>query len=241
MNDEVSNPSHYNQNGIEVIDVIETYAKDDFRLANVIKYVCRCEYKGRKLQDLEKASWYLNRVIDELQAAEDCAAWEADPANADWTGIDRGVSDWTLDDYTHPNPEEFEELLRAAADNLLEQGIEAPQHSGGYTPREVEVFFQGYECRNQELYEAEAIEKKDELYQTFVHPSPDRIAGDNDAAKEIKDSYYGFDRFAIKGHCANCDAEIRPSQPHVTSGAFEKGILFCSHACIEQLRDWQGR
>jgi len=66
MSDPVNNPSHYNQNGIEVIDVIETYAKDDFRLANVIKYVCRCDYKGKKLEDLKKAAWYLNRVIEEL-------------------------------------------------------------------------------------------------------------------------------------------------------------------------------
>ena len=72
MTDEVNNPSHYNQAGIQVIDVIEIYAKDDFRLANVLKYVCRCEYKGKKLQDLEKAQWYLNRVVDELlQGAAD--------------------------------------------------------------------------------------------------------------------------------------------------------------------------
>lgn len=70
MNDPVNNPGHYNQNGIEVIDVIETYAKSDFRLANVIKYVCRCEYKGKKLEDLKKAQWYLSRVIAELEDEE---------------------------------------------------------------------------------------------------------------------------------------------------------------------------
>lgn len=68
--DVVNNPRHYNQNGIEVIDVIETYAKSDFRLANVIKYVCRCEYKGKKLEDLKKAQWYLTRVIEELEEEE---------------------------------------------------------------------------------------------------------------------------------------------------------------------------
>jgi len=70
MNDEVNNPSHYNQNGIEVIDVIETYAKHDFRLANVLKYVCRAGYKGHPLQDLQKAQWYLNRVVSEMEVAE---------------------------------------------------------------------------------------------------------------------------------------------------------------------------
>jgi len=70
MTDKVNHPAHYNQNGIEVIDVIETYANGDFRLANVIKYVCRCEYKGNKLQDLQKAAWYLTRVIEELTGQE---------------------------------------------------------------------------------------------------------------------------------------------------------------------------
>ena len=68
--DPVHRPAHYNVNGIEVIDVIETYAKHDFRLANVIKYVCRCEYKGKKLEDLKKAAWYLVRVIEELETEE---------------------------------------------------------------------------------------------------------------------------------------------------------------------------
>ena len=71
MNDPVNNPAHYNLNGIEVIDVIETYVKDDYRLGNVLKYVCRSGYKGNKLQDLQKASWYLNRVIEELEDARD--------------------------------------------------------------------------------------------------------------------------------------------------------------------------
>ena len=69
--DEVNRPRHYNLNGIEVIDVIETYVKDDYRLGNVLKYVCRSGYKGNKLQDLQKASWYLNRVIEELEDARD--------------------------------------------------------------------------------------------------------------------------------------------------------------------------
>ena len=90
MNDDVNNPAHYNQNGIEVIDVIETYAKHDFRLANVLKYVCRCEYKGHKLQDLQKAAWYLNRVIEELEDEESLPA------------IDE-FEDYYL--YIHPSPE----------------------------------------------------------------------------------------------------------------------------------------
>ena len=76
--DKVNSPAHYNKGGIEVIDVIETYTKTDFRLANVLKYVCRCEYKGNKLEDLKKAQWYLNRVVDELAESQCFVVTNAD-------------------------------------------------------------------------------------------------------------------------------------------------------------------
>jgi hypothetical protein len=145
MTDDVNNPSHYNKQGIEVIDVIEAYATD-FRLANVLKYVCRCEYKGTKLQDLEKAAWYLNRTIQDLYATADCAEWEADPANADWTGIDRGVSDWTLDDIeVRPvTPEDLELALTALRLNKLRDTPEEclpvdewRTKDGGFSPDEM--------------------------------------------------------------------------------------------------------
>jgi hypothetical protein len=33
---------------------------------NVLKYVSRYKFKGEPLQDLEKAQWYLNRLIKEV-------------------------------------------------------------------------------------------------------------------------------------------------------------------------------
>ena len=62
-NNLVNNPVHYNQNGIEVIDVIEAYNLN-FRLGNVIKYILRSDLKGNKKQDLEKALWYLKREVE---------------------------------------------------------------------------------------------------------------------------------------------------------------------------------
>jgi len=182
MSDPVNNPAHYNQNGIEVIDVIETYAKEDFRLANVIKYVCRCEYKGKKLEDLKKAAWYLNRVIDELAPCE------------------------------------------------------------GYTPREVEVFFQGYDCRKQE----EDEQPEDLSWQDFpglVATLPaDRIAGDDAIAQRIKDAYYSHDRHEIHGYCANCDKELPATEAYITQQAgYETEVKFCSTSCVDKLREWQGR
>ena len=61
--DEIDHPNHYNQGKIEVIDFLEDQLLD-FRLANVIKYICRYRYKGTPLKDLKKAQWYLNRYIE---------------------------------------------------------------------------------------------------------------------------------------------------------------------------------
>ena len=59
--DPVDHPTHYNQHGqIECIDVVENMG---FNLGNAMKYIWRCEDKGNKTQDLQKAVWYLEREI----------------------------------------------------------------------------------------------------------------------------------------------------------------------------------
>jgi hypothetical protein len=63
MADAVNHPEHYNQEGIECIDVVEAFG---FNLGNAIKYVWRRNKKGNPLQDLEKATWYLNRAERDL-------------------------------------------------------------------------------------------------------------------------------------------------------------------------------
>ena len=37
---------------------------------NVLKYVARYKFKGEPLQDLEKANWYLGRLIMEVKTNE---------------------------------------------------------------------------------------------------------------------------------------------------------------------------
>ena len=61
--DMVNHPSHYNKGGYEVIDVIEDWELG-FSLGNAIKYIARCEHKGNKKQDLEKAIFYLKRELE---------------------------------------------------------------------------------------------------------------------------------------------------------------------------------
>ena len=71
--DTVNHPKHYTQGKIECIDAIESAVADLSGLdavctANVIKYVWRWKHKNGS-QDLRKAQWYLNKLID-LQEAQ---------------------------------------------------------------------------------------------------------------------------------------------------------------------------
>ena len=65
VNRHVSHPSHYNQ-GIEAIDIIESWDLN-FSLGNAIKYILRSPYKGKQIEDLEKARWYIDREINRLK------------------------------------------------------------------------------------------------------------------------------------------------------------------------------
>jgi hypothetical protein len=61
----VNHPSHYNQGKIEVIDFLEDQNLG-FSLGNAVKYICRAKYKGKMLEDLNKAKWYLEREIQNI-------------------------------------------------------------------------------------------------------------------------------------------------------------------------------
>lgn len=62
--DMVNNPKHYTHGKIEVIEAIEDWDMN-FCLGNAIKYIARCNHKGNKKQDLEKAIWYIKRELGE--------------------------------------------------------------------------------------------------------------------------------------------------------------------------------
>lgn len=62
VRDNVNSPSHYTWlGGIEVIDITEHLP---FTLGNVVKYVLRADHKGKPIEDLEKAAWYLSRELE---------------------------------------------------------------------------------------------------------------------------------------------------------------------------------
>jgi hypothetical protein len=70
-NDPVNQPNHYKQGNRETIEVIKDYMTNDefagYLKGNIIKYVGRFKFKGNPLQDLKKASWYLNKLISEVE------------------------------------------------------------------------------------------------------------------------------------------------------------------------------
>ena len=65
LTDNVNHPPHYKAGGIETIDFIEAKSLN-YNLGNVVKYITRADHKGNKLEDLQKAQWYLNREIKNL-------------------------------------------------------------------------------------------------------------------------------------------------------------------------------
>lgn len=66
MIDAVNHPAHYTMGSIEVIDAIEAWELG-FCEGNVVKYVARAKHKGRELEDLKKAAWYLARRIAQIE------------------------------------------------------------------------------------------------------------------------------------------------------------------------------
>ena len=65
MSESIDHPKHYGgDNTYEAIKVIEYYNLD-FHLGNVLKYILRADKKGKELEDLKKAQWYLNRKIEQ--------------------------------------------------------------------------------------------------------------------------------------------------------------------------------
>ena len=70
--DMVNHPNHYmSKTGLETIDVIEAFTFDLKGIeatdtGNILKYMCRWKNKNG-LQDLKKAQWYLNHLINYVE------------------------------------------------------------------------------------------------------------------------------------------------------------------------------
>lgn len=64
--DMVNHPPHYtaHPSGVECIQVTRHMS---FNLGNVVKYIWRSGEKGARLEDLQKAAWYLNDEIERMK------------------------------------------------------------------------------------------------------------------------------------------------------------------------------
>ena len=66
--DNVNSPPHYKSGDVECIDAIKaSMSREQFAgylKGNVMKYVWRMSYKGKPVEDLRKARWYLERLIE---------------------------------------------------------------------------------------------------------------------------------------------------------------------------------
>ena len=70
--DMINHPDHYqSENGLEVIDVIKEFTSglegiEATDTGNILKYICRWKKKNG-VEDLKKAKWYLEHLIDNVE------------------------------------------------------------------------------------------------------------------------------------------------------------------------------
>lgn len=68
--DPVNHPKHYTSHpeGVECIKVTRHL---NYNLGTAVAYIWRADYKGNRLQDLQKAAWHLNDEIQRQQTISD--------------------------------------------------------------------------------------------------------------------------------------------------------------------------
>ena len=68
--DPVNRPAHYNLGGVECIDYIkQVLGKEGFIAycqGNMIKYQHRYRYKNKPVEDMQKAQYYLNKMLETM-------------------------------------------------------------------------------------------------------------------------------------------------------------------------------
>ena len=70
--DMVNHPSHYTHGGVECIDAITSAISsyedsvDSWLVGQVIKYLWRAPLKGKYEEDIKKAQFYLNRLVEKI-------------------------------------------------------------------------------------------------------------------------------------------------------------------------------
>lgn len=68
--DVVNKPNHYTSGKYEAIDIIDDVTSDlegikAFACGNALKYIIRHNKKGKPIEDLKKAIFYINKLMEE--------------------------------------------------------------------------------------------------------------------------------------------------------------------------------
>jgi len=73
-NDSVNHPSHYTNGNVECIDAIRSsmnfYLFCGYLQGNIMKYVWRYRLKEHPVEDLKKARWYIDKLIETLENSD---------------------------------------------------------------------------------------------------------------------------------------------------------------------------
>ena len=68
MKETVNHPDHYKEDKYECIDVmVDIYgveATKNFCKLNAFKYIWRSDKKGKDIEDMKKAKWYIDKYIE---------------------------------------------------------------------------------------------------------------------------------------------------------------------------------
>ena len=65
IEEDVAHPAWYTQGGIEVNDFLIAWENVlGWNLMNIIKYACRCNFKGQKVKDLKKIIQYATMELE---------------------------------------------------------------------------------------------------------------------------------------------------------------------------------
>lgn len=82
--DMVNHPAHYGgDTEHEVIRCLKAWGlESDALLWNAVKYIARSAKKGRQIEDLQKASFYLSRRIEALRSGDSAVAAGSDGAGS---------------------------------------------------------------------------------------------------------------------------------------------------------------
>ena len=123
MSNNVDHPNHYqSESGLEVIDVIKAFTselsgEEAFCIGNAIKYICR-HTKKNGVEDLEKAVWYLERVIS-IRKTEFLKT--PDPT-ADDKNMQKIAGDYHIESFLFASREEANKVVKELQSMIYEHG-----------------------------------------------------------------------------------------------------------------------